>query len=418
MKILFKILLIIVVSFKVSAQKNIFNTVDSLLLKGNYKSALRLLEKQPKSLQTFDKTASIYQATGNYAKAILQYKKALEIDSLSVLKVKLGNVYNLSGLKSNALAVFEEIIKKDSSNLLVLNSLGKLYLSKFQPKKAEKIYSYLKRKDSLNPNYPFQLAKAFSNQRKFLKMGQSYLDTYNLDTLHIKSIYELAKFFKKLRYKDSTRLFIDKGLKINNNSINFNQLKANELYFNKNFTEAIKYLSKLDSLNFKSVNTYEMFGMCYYNLKDYDEAEKYFKKALHLEYSNPNIAYRLASLYYDKKNNKLAEIYLMQSIMFSKPDLDKQYFLLGIIANEKDDLKRAVTYFDKAFKNNFKNHKALFQLALASDAYYKDKKIALKQYQKYLERFKEKDKAMYAFAKIRIGDIKKEFFLKGEKVEK
>ena len=126
--------------------------------------------------------------------------------------------------------------------------MGRLYLSLNQAEKAEKIYRYLMKMDSVNPNYPYQLAESLEKQNKLSEMGQRYLDAYNLDTLHIKSILGLAQFFKSLKFKDSTSLFIDKGLKIDPNNLNFNQLKANELYFLKDFNGALTYLKKLDSL--------------------------------------------------------------------------------------------------------------------------------------------------------------------------
>src|SRR5690606_22082416 len=94
------------------------------------------------------------------------------------------------------------------------------------------------------------------------------------------------------------------------NNINFNQLKANELYYLKDFNGALNYLKKLDSLNYRSVQTYEMFGMCYYNLKDFELAETYFRNAIKLDPDDSQILYRLASLYYDKKDNKTASLYL------------------------------------------------------------------------------------------------------------
>ena len=249
-------------------------------------------------------------------------------------------------------------------------------------------------------------------------MGQSYLDAYKLDTLHLRSIYELSKFFKKIRDKDSTNLFIDKGLVIDIKSVNFNLLKVQELYFDKQFESAIEVLNRLDSLHYKSVTTYEMMGMCYYNLKQYDLAEKEFRKGLSLDYENSSLFYRLASLNYDKKDLKQAEMYALMSVFKATPKLDKQYFLLGIISNDKHDYKKAVKYFDKAFINNNNNYKALFQFALASDTYYKDKKKGLTLYQKYIDRFESKNKENTLFAKARIKDIRKQLFLKGESLNK
>ena len=416
-KILLPLLFLLVV-LKTEAQSSVFTVVDSLLIKGNYQLALDLLTKsEPQTFELLEKAASINQTIGNDTKAIELYKKALTFNNSESLKIKLGQVYNSAGLSSKAIEVYEDIIKKDSSNLLVLNNLGKLYLAFNKPKKAALVYNYLKNKDSLNPNYPYQLAEALSKQNKLFKMGQSYLDAYNLDTLHIKSIYELAKFFKKLKIKDSTMLFIDKGLKIDSTNLNFLQLKANELYFTKKFEEAINYLTVLDSLNFKSVNTYEMFGMCYYNLEKLDLAEANFKKALKIEYNNPKILYRLASLAYEKKDAKQAKIYLSMSLFHSKPDIDKQHFLLAVIFKEENDLKNALINFEKAFQNNYSNYKALFELANTSDVYYKDKKTALKHYKNYLARFESKDPKMTEFVEQRIDAIKKQYFIEGEIVD-
>ena len=172
---------------------------------------------------------------GNYNKAIEFYKKALVIEDSEELKVKLGSAFNSTGLTSKAILIYEDIIKNDTTNLLVTHNLGKLYLAKNKAKKAEKLFRFLKGKDSLNPNYPYQIGVCLEKRNRNLAMGQSYLDAFNIDTLHLKSIYGLSKFFKELRMKDSTMLFIDKGLKIDSTNVNFIQLKANVLYFSKDF---------------------------------------------------------------------------------------------------------------------------------------------------------------------------------------
>ncbi len=418
MKKILTLFLYTLVVFKTEAQSSVFNMVDNLLLKGDYLQAIDLLDTQvPKTVEILDKKATIYQTTGNYNKAIKYYLEALNLEDNERIKVKLGNSYNSAGQTNDAVLIFEEIIKKDTTNLLVANSLGKLYLAKKQPNKAEKIYRFLKVADAENPNYPYQLAKSFQKQGEKLKMGQSYLDAYNLDSLHLKSIYGLANFFKALKYKDSTMLFINKGLEIDSLNVNFLQLKANELYFSKEFKGAITYLKKLDSLNFKSVNTYEMFGMSYLNLKEIDSAEVYFRKALRIDRNNPKVLYRLGTLYYEQENFKSAKLYLILSISAGKGDLDKQFYLQGIIAKEEKELKLAVAAFEKAYQNNYNNYKALFELALASDIYYKDQKIALRHFQKYIERFGSKDKLMTSYSNKRIKEIKKEYFIKGEIVE-
>ncbi len=418
MKRIFIVISLLFAMLKTEAQSSVFVVVDSLLAEGNYHKALTLLENTvPKTFLIFEKSASIYQSIGSDTKALACLNKALEFGTNELIKVKLAQLFVSTGFTSKAVETYESLIEKDTSNLLVANSLGKLYLSLNQAEKAEKIYRYLMKMDTVNPNYPYQLAESLEKQNKHSEMGQRYLDAYKLDTLHIKSIFGLAQFFKSLNFKDSTSLFIDKGLKIDSNNINFNQLKANELYFLKDFSGALTYLKKIDSLNFKSVQIYEMFGMCYYNLQDFVLAEKYFKNAVILDPDNSQILYRLASLYYDKKENKMATFYLHRSIISAKPDIDKQYYLLGIISKDENNLKRAIDNFEKSYENNYKNHKALFELAVTSDAYFKDKKMALKHYQNYLDKFENYDKVMTAFVEGRIKEIKKQYFIEGEIVD-
>jgi tetratricopeptide (TPR) repeat protein len=413
MKKILSLFLLLIVVIKTEAQSSVFVVVDSLLVKGNYQKALTLLEKEEPTFLIYEKTASVYQLIGSDNRALNYLNKALEIENNEVAKVKLAQLYLAIGLTSKAIETYEVLLEKDTSNLLVANSLGKLYLSQNQPKRAEKLFRFLKNKDSINPNFPYQIGESLEKQNELNKMGQSYLDAYKLDTLHIKSIFELAKFYKTLHFQDSTTLFINKGLQIDSNNINFNQLKANDLYFSKDFNGALTYLNKLDSLNFRSVQIYEMFGMCYYNLKDFELAEIYFRNALNLDPSDSQILYRLGNLFYDKKDNIMASLYLRRSISSAKPDLDQHYYLLGIISKEENNLKSAIDNFEKSYENNYKNHKALFELAVNSEVYFKDKKIALKYYQNYLDKFKSYDKIMAAYAEGRIKEIKKQYFIEG-----
>jgi tetratricopeptide (TPR) repeat protein len=407
-------LLFLVAILKTEAQSSVFVVVDSLLIKGTYQKALQLLENEnDQNTLVLEKTADIYQTIGNYNKAIACYSEALEIEEKSQLKIKLANVYATIGYKDKAIDLYEDVFKKDSSNLLVANNLGKLYLRELKPKRAEQLFRYLKVQDTLNPNYPYQLGKALALQRKKLQMGQSYIDAFTIDTLHLNSIYEVAKFFKSLHIRDTSRMFIEKGLKIDATNINFLQLKANDHYFEKEFKEALVTLKKLEALKFRSINTYEMFGMSYFNLEQIDSAEIYFKKALKMDRKNPKILYRLATLEYQRENFKSARLLTMQSIMYSKPDHDKQYMLLGIMAKNELDYKSAVNYFDEAVKNNRSNADALFELAFAADSYYEDKKIALKHYERFIERFKSKNPKLTKYASERIKQLRKQLFIEG-----
>lgn len=417
MKKILSTLLIILAILKTEAQTSVFDIVETHMNKGDYQSAISVLEKvQTKTDKEYAKLGSIYQSVGNYTKAIENYKLALETSKDNSVRFKLGQAYNSAGLTNNSLKTFQEVLEVDSTYVLAATQLGKMYVSKNRLKDAEKIYTFLKTKDPQNPEYPYRLGKVLEKQKRFFEMGESYLESYRIDSLHIRSIYGLAKFYKKLKFKDSTALFLNKGLQIDSLNTQFLQFKANELYVAKNFEECLIYLDKLESQHYKTMNSLEMKGMCHYNLKNFEAAEEAFSDALRIE-ANSQILYRLASLYYDQKNIKRAELFLRMSISNGMGDLDKQYYLKGIIFKEKGDLKIALESFKEAYRYNSNNYKALFEVATISDTYYEDKKIALQNYDRFVKRFEDRDSEMTSYAKNRIKEINRELFIKADSIE-
>ena len=412
--------IILFLIFKTEAQTSVLSVADSLMQTGNYQLALKKLEKEnPQTFEVLVKQGEIYQKTGSYSKAIVRYNSALAKKESIRVKQALGKSYLLSGNANQAITIYEEVLKKDSLNLLLKYDLAKLYTKEYRKNDATPLLKALIKADSLNSGYYYNLGKIYQNKGAsgFMKSGNYFLDTYKLDTAHLKSIYELTKFYKQLRFKDSTTLFIDKGLVINVKSINFNQLKVKDLYARKQYVNTLGYLEKLEKLNYKGLFTYKYYGMTYMKLKDYELAKRYFKKAQKINWQDAQVLYYLGLIDKEQGDLKGAEMNFMMSIMHLKPEIDKQLFELGLISVEQKESQKAIKYFKEAYQNNSKNYFALFQLALASDDYYEDKKIALKYYKRYVERYSSKDKKMYDYATKRIKHFTKEFFMDGIKIE-
>lgn len=412
--------IILFLIFKTEAQTSVLSVADSLMQNGNYIEALkRLNNTKPQTFEILVKQGNIYQNIGNHSNAVKKYHSALAKKKSNRVKQALGKSYLLQGNVNRAITIYEEVLTKDSLNLLLKYNLAKLYTKEFRKNDAIPLLNELIKTDSLNPEYYYNLGKIYENKGAtgFLKSGNYFLDAYRIDSTHIKSIYELTKFYKQLRFKDSTTIFIDKGLVLNPKSINFNQLKVKDLYTNKQYVKSLNYLKYLEDLNFKRMFTYKYYGMIYMKLKDYEMAKKYFIKAQKINWKDAQVLYYLGLIDKELGDLKSAEMNFIMSMMRLKPEIDKQLFELGLIALDKKDLKRAHQYFKDAYKNNSKNYYALFQLALASDDYFKEKKIALKYYKQYVDRFSSRDKKMYEYATKRIKELTKEFFMEGVIIE-
>ena len=409
---------LLLIIFKTEAQTSVLNIADSILQTGNYQLALAELEnvKEP-SFEILEKMASIYQKTGNNTKAIEFYSKTFQLQPSDKVKEQLGKSYQFSGNSDQAIKIYNEVLQTNPDNLLLIYNLAKLYMSEKKVKKGIELFKELSKKDTLNPNYQYQLGIAYEKlgQSGFLDSGNSFLKAYNIDSLHLKSIYNLAKFYRKLNFKDSTTLYINKGLEINPKSINFNQLKAKDAFFKKEFDTTLVYLKKLEDLHFKTMFTYKMYGLVYLNMKDYKKAEEYFKIAQKKDFKDASVAYNLGLVYKELKDFKKAEYSFAMSIYFQKPKLDKTYYQLGLMQLKQNETKSAIRSFQEGYKNNHLNAILLFQLAMTEDDYYKDKKIALQRFEKYIDKFSDKDKESALYAKQRIKEIKTVLFMNREK---
>lgn len=418
MKKKFTIIVLLFSIYKAEAQTSAFVTIDSLLLKGRYQLALQKLEAiQPPTFASNKKIATIYESIDANKNAIKFYEKALNLKEDYATKVKLGKVYRKEKQYRKAIKTFEEIKAVDAENLLVQYQLGRLYLLTKQPEKSKETFQNLIAKDSQNANYSYQLGLAYAMLKKRNLKINSFLDAYEKDDAHIKSIHQLAVAFTLLRDQDSASIFINRGLKVNPNHIPLNKMQANKLYREERYLDGIKVLEKIDSLQPFELFTQKMLGRNWLKLKNYEEAKKYFRKAKKIDRQDYKIYTYLGQIALEQKELRTAYFNFLQATYVGKEKRDQEYYGLGQVHLEKEETKEAIKMFEKAFRENSKNYKALFQVASKSDDFYKNKKIAYKHYQKYIDRFEKKDTALTNHANLRIQQIKKYYFLKGETIK-
>ena len=406
--------LFIVAALKVEAQTSTFAVSDSLFAIGRYKMALLTLDKMEASFLSNVKKANIYEAIDNFKKASEYYELALTFKEDYSTKLKLAKNYRSLKQSKKAILIYEEILEKDSLNLVLKYKLGKLYIINKKPEKAITCFKYLIENDKTNANYSYYLALSYALNGKRDPMINSLLDTYKKDSLHLKAIARLANSFNKLKDVDSTQLFTGKGLAINKNHIELNKLKVNQLYKDKNYKEAIPLLLNLDTIDRKDTYSKSMLGRMYFKLDSLDKAKKYFNKLYAMDRENFKAKTYLGHIAMIEEDYTTATFNYMMATYVGKEKRDEEYFGLGNVFLKKSQPKQALSAYEEAFKENRRNYKVLYQWAKLSDDYYKDKKIAYKLYIKYIETFYEKDLVIDAFVKRRIKDIKKEYFIKGE----
>jgi tetratricopeptide (TPR) repeat protein len=411
------IVLLLFTMLKVGAQTSTFSTSDSLFAKGRYKLALKKLdEKQPSFLSNYKK-AVIYESIDNYKKTAEFLEKAITFKDDENAKLKLAKNYRRLKKSKKAILIYEEILSKDSLNLVLQYQLGKLYLITRNAEKGATIFKYLIKMDATNANYSYHLGLAFALKGKRDPMINSFIDTFEKDTMHLKAITRLAKSFKKLKDIDSTQLFVEKGLVLSPNHFELNQLKINQLFKDKKYKETLPFLLNIDSLHKKDTYITNALGKVYYNLDSLDTSKKYFKKLSYIDSEDYKANTYLGHIAMKQKDYRAAMINYMVATYKGQEDRDEEYYGLASVYYETKKPKRAMKAFEQAFKENRRNYRALYQLAKISDDYYKEKKIAYRHYIKYIETFYDTDEDIAAFVRSRIKEIKKEYFLRGESLK-
>lgn len=378
---------------------------------------MALEEVHPPSFLSNYKKAIIYESIDHYKKTAEFLEKALNYKTDHKANLKLAKTYQRLKKPYKSIAIYEQILEKDSLNLILKYHLGKLYLTTKKSDKAIKVFKYLLKKDSLNANYSYQLALGFAQKKDRDRMINSFIDTYKKDTTHIKAIAHLASAFYKLNDKDSTQLFVEKGLLLDKNHISLNRLKINQLYRDTNYKETIPLLLNLDTIDKKDTYSISMLGKVYYNIDSLSKAKKYFKKLVRIDRDDYKASTYLGHIALKEKEFKSAEMYYRLATFKGKEKRDEEYYGLATLYYELKKPKQAIKNFEKAYAENRRNYKALFQLAKMSDDYYKEKKIGYTYYIQYMDNFQDKDIVMTAFVTDRLKEIKKESFLKGERLE-
>jgi tetratricopeptide (TPR) repeat protein len=413
-----KILIVLLFTIlKVGAQTSTFSVADILFEKGRYKLALKELENKPSSFLSNYKKAVIYESIDNYKKTVEFLEKAITIKDDKKAKLKLAKNYRRLKKSKKAILIYEEILSKDSLNLVLQYQLGKLYLITRNAEKGAAIFKYLIKMDATNANYSYHLGLAYTLKGQRNLMINSFIATFEKDTLHLKAITRLAKSFKKLKDIDSTQLFVDKGLVLSPNHFELNQLKINQLFKDKKYKETLPFLLNIDSLYKKDTYSINALGKVYYNLDSLDTSKKYFTKLSYIDKENYKANTYLGHIAMKEKDYKAAMINYMVATFKGQEDRDEEYYGLAMMYYETKKPKQAMKAFEQAFKENRGNYRALYQLAKISDDYYKEKKIAYRHYNRYIERFYDSDEDIAAFVRSRIKEIKKEYFLRGESLK-
>ncbi len=371
-----------IISGKVGAQSPTLSvsTADSLYRVGNYSKAIKAYEKLDNKAYATVQIAKAYKALGNSKKAIENYEKSLQIDSL---------------------------------NTLVLYDYGKLVFTTGKFEKSLAIFEKLKQKDTLNPNFHYQIGLA-KESLQHIDYVTSYETAFQLDSQHQKSIHKLIVYHLERKNFDNVQEIIKIGLKNNPDDLKITGFNAQLHYALKEYRTALVWFEKIINRNKATQYVYEKSAFAAYRSGKILKAIAYYEEALKRDTGNYFYHSQLAKLYYQDGIIKKAEHHASQAIAAKMLDSSGDYYILGLVAFDRKQHTEAMNYFKIALRENPDYEAAQFQLALCADNLYADLKEKLKMYELFLKKFPTAKLRMQKLARARISELKQEIHLKSE----
>jgi len=365
---------------KVEAQSSTLAVADSLYQFGNYSKAIKIYQKQESSAYTNTQIAKAYKAIGNSKKAIESYEKVLKVDA---------------------------------ENVLVLYDYGRLLFTAGKLNKSLTIFEKLKAKDTLNPNFYYQIglaSEAFGKENYIT----SYEAAFKLDPQHQKSIYKLIKNYIETKNFDKATKTIEVGLSNNSEDVKIIGFKAQLFYANQEYRNALVWFEKLIQRKKATQYVYEKAAFAAYRVRRILKAIEYYEEALKRDRGNYFYHSQLAKLYYQDGIADKAEHHASQAIVGKMTDPSGDYYILGMVHFDRKEHRKAMKLFNMALEENPDYELAQLRLAQVADNYYSDPKEKLKMYERFLGKFPKAKIEMKKIVNTRIRELKEEIHLKPE----
>lgn len=346
---------------------------------------------------------SLY-ATGNYIHAINQYS---EIGSQKS-SLQIARAYNAIGNYDKAIVQYEDVVANDTTLQIARFELGKQYFKTDKFDKAVEQFFDLVAAGIKNPEYYYYMGRSLQELNNSKEGVLYYKSAYNLDSTHLRSIFQLGKHYVIKKEKDSVFKYVNTGLRFYENDVSLINWKALALFNNYEYEKAIPWFERLLELGEEKEYIYNKLAHCYFKNWEFEKAKNIYKILLEIDDTNDEAYFNLGGVYLKNEQLDSAKIFIKKSIEVQKVTFEKQYGALGGIERQENNLKRAMGYYKLAFKEDPANITNYYQICALADQYYEDPKIKLQYYENLIEKFGTEQKYFSEFAAKRISVLKEE----------
>ncbi|OQY05118.1 MAG: hypothetical protein B6I20_01830 [Bacteroidetes bacterium 4572_117] len=402
-KLLIFLSLILLVNPILFAQKTSSFEVDSLIAEGNYPLALEkakiLVNNDSLNANSWILLGKTNRLTQRYTCAISAYNQAntLSPDDKPLLLV-LARTYKLSGNDIKAIKTYEQLLEIDSLNTATQINLSKIYLKQKLYKKAYKIFNKLYLSDTLNSEYVRQMGNCKYKNSETLKAFELYKKSYGLNNKNLKTIYWLSNIYANSQKYDTAIAIINLaivdfpdngGLYANRGNVSFKR--------NHHFRSSADFKKAIE-LGYKSPWIKKKLAQSLFSIEKYKESLEVFESLIVRDTADYQICNYIGGIYNEFGEYDKALMFYQIAIKLLTPGpivMASVYRGMSESYKGKGQYYKQIAYIKKRSEQQSKRfpgypvYRQFLELAEIYDNNIKDKKTALKYYQKYWDVIKD-----------------------------
>jgi len=244
----------------------------------------------PKSIKVLNNLGGLYHKRGDYDKAIIFHKKALEINPYEHKTIfNLGYDYEAMGKLDEALMQYEKCIKYMPNYAKAYFNIGNIYTVRKEYDKAIAAYQRAAQYDEFHVGARNNLGNIYFDRKRYEKAKEEYEEVIRINPYLPAPHSNLGNTLSRLKCYEEAIEEYKKAIELAPNNADYHAglgMVYGEL---KKYDEAIEEFKEAYRLNPKDVEIIINLGVSYFHKGDFSAAEKEWQKVLRIDPEN-NIA--------------------------------------------------------------------------------------------------------------------------------
>jgi len=236
----------------------------------------------------------------------------------------------------------------------------------------------------------------------------SYKNAVQQDSTHLRSLFQLAKYFIIKQERNQAMEYINRGLHFYKNDVALINLKALVFYNDYQYENAIPWFERVLELGETKDYIYEKLADSYHHNWEFEKAKGAYKVLLDRDDANSQTYFNLAKVYEKQKELDSAKIYINKAMEVQKPIFAQGFATLASIARQQNDLPLALKLYKQAHVEDKSNVRIYYNICTIFDQLGNDLEKKLDYYQDFLKLYPNEHPYFYKLVEKRIRELKEQ----------